>query len=167
MKEFLAAKINQDDEARDEVKKQEKEEKNKYNEKEKYSEKEEYVENKWVIAENEEGGGHSVERFENDKEAIEDEEEEGYGVELLGNDEDVIDEEEGYSVEILDKEVIEDKEDFLLPNTFLSPPLGDIVVMKTSFNSENYEFTSNVFMQCECFSFEGHHIITMTKVSSV
>ena len=73
MKEFLAAKINQDDEARDEVKKQE--EKNKYDEKEKYvekEEKEEYVENKWVIVENEEGGGHSVERFENDKETIED-----------------------------------------------------------------------------------------------
>ena len=148
MKEFLAAKINQDDEARDEVKKQEKEEKNKYDEKEKYGEKEEkeeYVENKWVIAENEEGGGHSVERFENDKEAIEDEEEEGYGVELLENDKAVIDDdEEGYNVEILDKEVIEDKVDFLLPNTFLSPPLGDIVVMrndwnhwKTSFNSSN------------------------------
>ena len=140
VKEFLAAKINQDDEARDEVKKQEKEEKNKYGEKE---EKEEYVENKWVIAENEEGGGHSVERFENDKETIEDEEEEGYGVELLENDETVIDEEEGYGVEILDKEVIEDKEDFLLPNTFLSPPLGDIVVMCNDWNHWNTSFNSN------------------------
>ena len=140
VKEFLAAKINQDDEARDEVKKQEKEEKNKYGEKE---EKEEYVENKWVIVENEAEGGHSVERFENDKETIEDEEEEGYGVELLENDETVIDEEEGYGVEILDKEVIEDKEDFLLPNTFLSPPLGDIVVMCYDWNHWNTSFNSN------------------------